>query len=150
MLLQFVWVGKTRNRHLKSLVQDYLDRLSRFAPVQVVELKEERADRGRQRETERILRALRDPGINVVLDPQGEAWDSGQWADFLGSQELRATRVLRFVLGSFWGLSPAVGRQAGRRVSLSRMTVTHEIARLLTVEQVYRAYTLQRNLPYAK
>jgi 23S rRNA (pseudouridine1915-N3)-methyltransferase len=155
MKLRFVWIGKTKRAPIRSLVQEYLERASHFARVETVELKD-RDDVGGdarriiEKEGEEILaRVSADPFV-IALDERGRQLSSQELADFIEKRRLGATRQLTFVMGSHAGLSDAVRKRADLVLSLSRMTLTHEFARVLLTEQVYRAFTIIHDLPYQR
>jgi 23S rRNA (pseudouridine1915-N3)-methyltransferase len=153
MRLRLIWVGKTRNAHLRALAEDYLKRLSRFARCEVTEVREGGAADERQcldEEGKRILGALASDTLAVLLDVGGGQWASEELAGQLEAWEGRSLKEAAFVVGGHLGVSEAVRRRADVRWSLSRLTLTHEMARVLLLEQLYRAYTITRGLPYQK
>lgn len=155
MKLQFVWVGKTRNSAIKELVGDYLERVKKFARVEVVELRE-RDNAGMdsrkvvEKEGEEILSRLDGDAYVVALDVEGRALDSFAFADFFKRHQDKGMKQLTFVIGGYAGLSEAVKARADLTLSLSPMTLTHELARVFLVEQVYRAFAILHRLPYQK
>jgi 23S rRNA (pseudouridine1915-N3)-methyltransferase len=152
MRLQIIWPGKTRDARLKALIDDYSDRLSHFVRCEVVELREEsRNDKtGIDRESARISDALRPGAVKVVLDPAGVEWTSHELANQVRKWENTGIREVAFIIGGPRGLSEDFSSRADKRWSLSRLTLTHEMARVLLLEQLYRAYTIVHNLPYQK
>ena len=152
MRVRVIWPGKTKDARLKSLIDDYSDRLSHFVRFEVVELREEsRSDKaGIDKETSRISDALRPGAVTVVLDPDGVEWTSHQLADQVRQWEGTGIKEVAFVIGGPKGLSPELSLRADKKWSLSRLTLTHEMARVLLFEQLYRAYTIVHNLPYQK
>jgi 23S rRNA (pseudouridine1915-N3)-methyltransferase len=152
MRLQIIWPGKTKDARLKALIDDYSDRLSHFVRCEVVELREEsRSDRaGIDRESARISDALRSGAVKVVLDPAGVEWTSPELANEVRKWENSGIKEVAFIIGGPRGLSEEVCARADKRWSLSRLTLTHEMARVLLFEQLYRAYTIVHNLPYQK
>jgi len=134
------------------LVEDYVERLNHFVRVEIIELKEAgRADRpGIDKEAARISDALRPGGIIVILDVSGAEWTSQQLAEQVRNWEVRGIKEVSFVIGGPHGLSQELVARADRRWSLSRLTLTHEMARVLMFEQLYRAYTIINGLPYQK
>jgi 23S rRNA (pseudouridine1915-N3)-methyltransferase len=155
MRLRFVWVGKTRNEHLRALVEDYLKRLKRFAPCEVLEVRESALKRskgaGIEEEGARILGGLHTDALVVLLDVAGREWSSEELAAQVERwQADGAVKEVAFIIGGHWGVSREVLNRAKVRWSLSRLTLTHEMARVLLVEQVYRAYTIMHGLPYQK
>jgi 23S rRNA (pseudouridine1915-N3)-methyltransferase len=152
MRFRVIWPGKTRDARLRSLVEDYVERLGHFVRVEIVELKEAgRADKpGIDKEAARISDALRPGGVMVILDVSGVEWTSQQLAEQVKTWEVRGIKEVAFVIGGPHGLSQELVARADRRWSLSRLTLTHEMARVLMFEQLYRAYTIINGLPYQK
>jgi 23S rRNA (pseudouridine1915-N3)-methyltransferase len=154
MRLRFIWVGKTRDAHLRALVAEYLKRLARFARCEVTELRECTADDPRaclEEEGKRVVGALASDALAVLLDVSGPVrWSSEELAAQVEEWQGRSVREVAFVVGGHLGVSEEVMRRAQVRWSLSRLTLTHEMARVLLVEQLYRAYTITRGLPYQK
>jgi 23S rRNA (pseudouridine1915-N3)-methyltransferase len=151
--LHFVWIGKTRNGACAALIDDYLERIKRFAPCEVSELKElSGADEKRAVVTEgrKLISAIERDDYVALLDEEGGALDSPQFARFIDKHRQAGTKRLAFVIGGFAGVSDEVKERADMRLSLSRMTLTHELARVILTEQVYRAFTLLAGLPYHK
>jgi 23S rRNA (pseudouridine1915-N3)-methyltransferase len=152
MRLRIIWTGKTRDARLRDLVNDYLERLSHFARCDIIELREQgRADKaGIDKETKRISDALRPGAVTVILDPEGTEWSSQQLAAQVEKWEGKGIKEVAFVVGGPHGLSQDFVLRADQRWSLSRLTLTHEMARVFLVEQLYRAYTIVHGLPYQK
>ena len=152
MRIRIIWTGKTRDARLRALIEDYVERLSHFARCEVTELRElGRTDKtGIEKETRRISDALRSGSITVLLDPEGTEWTSQQLAAQVQSWEVNAIKEVAFVIGGPNGLPDDFKSRADRRWSLSRLTLTHEMARVLLFEQLYRAYTIIHGLPYQK
>jgi 23S rRNA (pseudouridine1915-N3)-methyltransferase len=154
MRLRLIWIGKTRNEHLRSLAGDYLKRLSRFVRCEVTELRESAAADERaciEEEGKRILGALASDALTVLLDVAGrKAWSSEELAAQVSEWEGRSVKEIAFVVGGHLGVSDEVRRRADVRWSLSRLTLTHEMARVVLAEQLYRAYTITRGHPYQK
>ncbi|HEX8843932.1 MAG TPA: 23S rRNA (pseudouridine(1915)-N(3))-methyltransferase RlmH [Pyrinomonadaceae bacterium] len=153
MLLRLVWIGKTKNEHLRLLVEDYLGRLRRFVRCEVAELRESaarRAAEGIEDEGRRILGALRPDAYLVLLDVKGREWSSTELAGEIEKWQTGGKREVAFVIGGHSGVSEGVIQRANLRWSLSRLTFTHEMARVVLAEQLYRAYTIIHGLPYQK
>lgn len=152
MKLRFIWPGKTKDERLRSLIEEYLKRLSRFARCEVAEVKESRTrdTAALSKESLRLLEAIGDSTLAVLLDLNGHDWSSQQLAQQVQKWENEAVKELAIVIGGPEGLSPDVQSRADVRWRLSRLTLTHEMARVLAVEQVYRAYAINRGLPYQK
>lgn len=154
MKLRFIWVGKTRDARIRQMLADYLGRIERFARVELVEL----GDRGAagdpkkriEKEGQDILSRIGPQEVVIALDERGRQLDSIGLAEFIERHRLSGTKWLTFVAGSHLGLSDAIKNRAELVLSLSRMTLTHEMARLILIEQVYRAFTIIHDLPYQK
>ena len=152
MRLRIIWLGKTRDARLRGLIEDYVGRLSHFARVEITEVREAgRTDKvGIDRDIKRISDALPAGSMTVILDPDGVEWTSLQLAGQVQGWENRGIKEVVFVIGGPNGLAPALLSQADKCWSLSRLTLTHEMARVLLLEQLYRAYTIIQGLPYQK
>lgn len=156
MQLRVVWVGKTRNAHIRSLCDDYLERVRHLTPCRVVEVRDLARGRGlhggdlRAREGAEMTRALPEGARIVTLDAGGKELSSDAFARWFAGEQNRGTREIGFVLGGPEGLDEAIRDKAYWRLSLGRMTWTHEIARVLLLEQIYRALTILRGIPYHK
>ena len=152
MRLRIIWTGKTRDARLRALIDDYAARLSHFVRCEVTELRElGRADKsGIDQETRRISDRLRPGSVTVLLDPEGAEWTSPQLAAQVQRWEGSGIKEVAFVIGGPNGLASDFKARADKRWSLSRLTLTHEMARVLLLEQLYRAYTIIHGLPYQK
>src|SRR5690349_12269331 len=152
MKFRIIWTGKTRDARLRALIDDYAERLSHFVRCEVTEIKElGRTDKtGIAKETRRISDALRPGSLTILLDPEGAEWTSQELARQLKTWEGKGVKEVAFVVGGPNGLAPELVRRADKRWSLSRLTLTHEMARVLLVEQLYRAFTIVHGLPYQK
>lgn len=152
MRFRIIWTGKTRDARLRALIDDYAERLSHFVRCEVVEIREVgRSDKtGIDKETRRISDALRPGAVTVLLDPDGVQWTSQQLAAQVQSWEGNGTKEVAFIVGGPNGLADDLKSRVTKRWSLSRLTLTHEMARVLLFEQLYRAYTIVHGLPYQK
>ena len=152
MRFRIIWTGKTRDSRLRALIDDYYERLSHFVRCELTELRESGSEdkAGIDRDTKRISDALRPGSMTVLLDPEGMEWTSQQLAEQVRSWEGKGIKEVAFVIGGPRGLSQDFVSRADKRWSLSRLTFTHEMARVLLFEQLYRAYTIVHGLPYQK
>lgn len=155
MRVRLIWVGKTKNEHVRALVGDYLQRLGRFVRCEVTELRESASGDERgviEEESRRIAAALtRGDGVTVLLDVEGSrVWSSPELAGQVERWQLEGKKEIAFVIGGHLGVGPELKARADVRWSLSRLTLTHEMARAVLVEQLYRAYTIMHGLPYQK
>jgi 23S rRNA (pseudouridine1915-N3)-methyltransferase len=153
MRVRIIWTGKTRDARLRALIDDYSERLSHFVRYEITELREQAQagnKTGIDRETKSITDALRSGAQTVLLDPEGVQWTSQQLAAQVQGWESGGIREVAFIVGGPQGVSQEVASKADKRWSLSRLTLTHEMARVLLFEQLYRAYTIIHGLPYQK
>lgn len=154
MKLRLVCVGKLAETWQRLAAEDYAGRLQHYFPLDIVELKEEKGGRKGdiagllKREGERILEKVPSQSLLVVLDERGRSLGSEQLAERLGNEMLHGGRDWCLVIGGPYGLDPAVRQRADLLLSLSKMTFTHQMARLFLLEQLYRSSTILRNEPY--
>ena len=153
MKIALLWVGKTRNPHLQRLVQDYWERVSHFCELSLREVPPVKdGDRARlmSLEGEQLLARVSSSDCLVLLDPAGQSLTTEKFAVFLAKQRDTSSRTLVFSIGGQEGFSEAVRLRANRILSLSPMTFTHELARCLLLEQIYRAFSILHHFPYHK
>lgn len=150
MRITLVAVGRVRDRHAEALCADYAGRIPHFLPFSVAEVKDGRGldpDKAKEAEGARILGQLPDGCLPILLDEHGTRRTSiglAEWIEGL-TQE---TRDLRFVLGGAFGVDPTVKARAQGQLRLSDLTLPHELARVLFLEQLYRACTILRGTKY--
>ena len=147
MKFRFIWVGKTRDKHYKALQDEYLQRLSHFVNCEVVEVKD---GGGKADEGQRILRKVNQSSFVCLLDVTGRQISSHGLANEIEKWQNRGLKEIAFVIGGADGVSDEVADKAGNRLSLSFLTFTHEMARVVMLEQLYRAYTIIKGFPYQK
>jgi 23S rRNA (pseudouridine1915-N3)-methyltransferase len=142
--IKVAWIGKTKEPAVQALTDEYLKRISRYAEVAGLELKDEAAilalasgERQRKKERHKL----------VLLDSRGKQFSSEELAEFLEREQVNAKPLL-FAIGGSDGFSTEARRQAGVMLSLGKMTLPHELARVVLVEQLYRAFTILMNHPY--
>jgi 23S rRNA (pseudouridine1915-N3)-methyltransferase len=143
MKIRLVMLGKTRRLEVRALVDDYLARIRRFAEVELTELREDSAA---------SLRKLTlDPAATVVLlDDAGKHQTSAQFSRWLGETRDRGAREIVFLCGAAEGFPEALSRRATQKLSLSSLTFSHELARAMLTEQIYRAFATLAGHPYPK
>jgi len=152
--LRLLCVGKLSEPWLKQAAEEYAGRLRRHFTLEIVELKEEKGGRRGdvpgllRREGERILEKIPGEAFVLVLDEHGKQFGSEQLAAKLGKQMLHGGQPWCLVIGGPYGLDPAVKQRADLLFSLSKLTFTHQMARLFLLEQLYRSSTILRNEPY--
>ncbi|MBR9989965.1 MAG: 23S rRNA (pseudouridine(1915)-N(3))-methyltransferase RlmH [Gemmatimonadetes bacterium] len=155
MKLWLLTVGRS-GRVLEPAITEYETRTRRYWPVEVIEVKEERARRGmdpaaiRDAEADRLLRRVPKEAELVALTRTGDAWSSERLSRHLQRSAVQALPGVAFVIGGALGLSDTILKEAHRRMRLSTFTLPHDLARLLLLEQLYRAGTIARGEPYHK
>jgi len=105
---------------------------------------------GIDRDSQRISDGLHEGAVNVLLDPEGAEWSSAELAKEIQRWQDSGTKEVTFIVGGPNGVSAELAARAGKRWSLSRLTLTHEMSRVVLLEQLYRAYTIIHGLPYQK
>jgi 23S rRNA (pseudouridine1915-N3)-methyltransferase len=144
MKLKVVWIGKTKEPAIQALTEEYLRRLSHYAEAEGSALKDEAA----------LLRLkgsnshFRTKPVLVLLDSKGKQMSSGELAKFLGDHQERNPAPLLFAIGGANGFSEQARQSATLLLSLGKMTMAHELARVLLLEQLYRGFTILRGHPY--
>jgi 23S rRNA (pseudouridine1915-N3)-methyltransferase len=159
MQIQVVAVGKIKEKFLREGIAEYEKRLRPYVKLGITELAEEKRPVSAsianeaaavEKEGERILAAVPDGSLVIALDMKGQAWSSEELASSFREWELSGRNQIAFIIGGDLGLSPAVFARSNIRLSFSKMTFTHPMARLLLLEQVYRAFRILRGEPYHK
>ena len=145
MKITFVVVGKLKEKFLVVGVEEYLKRLRKFARVEVREIPECRT---LAEEGQRLLSQVPPDSWLCVLDVAGASLTSEDFAKKIAALNLSGVSNLTFVIGGAFGLSAEIRRAADFRLSLSQMTLTHQMTRLVLAEQIYRAFKINRNEPY--
>ena len=145
MRIAIIAVGKIKQPGLRAELDDYLGRIRRYASCDEIELKDA-ADREL---IHRFERALPERGLVVALEVDGRSHDSLGFSRFIGRCEMDSVATLAFLIGGAYGLPPAISTRAQQRLSLSKLTLPHRLARVVLTEQIYRAFTILRNEPYA-
>jgi 23S rRNA (pseudouridine1915-N3)-methyltransferase len=143
MKIHLVMLGKTRRPEIRALVEDHLARIRRFADVQVTELREDSAASLRKL-------AIDSAATVVLLDDAGKPQTSSQFSKWLGETRDRGTRELAFLCGGAEGFPEALRRRATQKLALSSLTFSHELARAMLAEQLYRAFAILAGHPYPK
>jgi 23S rRNA (pseudouridine1915-N3)-methyltransferase len=156
MKLTLLWPRSIADAELASVADRYFNRIKHFFPIEIAEIAPER---GRQSESDvaimrahsaRLLRAIPAQGHVVALDERGRSLDSLKFAKWLERLTIDQPHGVIFVMGGDVGLDQSVRQRADDVLSLSAMTLPHQLARVVLLEQIYRACTLMRNIPYHK
>jgi 23S rRNA (pseudouridine1915-N3)-methyltransferase len=143
MKIHLVMLGKTRRPEIRALMDDYVERIRRFAEVQLTQLREDSAASLRKF-------SLDSAATVVLLDDAGKAQTSAQFARWLRETRDRGAREIVFLCGGAEGFPETLRRRATQKLSLSSLTFSHELARVMLAEQLYRAFAILAGYPYPK
>ncbi|MBI3933400.1 MAG: 23S rRNA (pseudouridine(1915)-N(3))-methyltransferase RlmH [Acidobacteria bacterium] len=149
MRVEVFWIGKTRLAGVASLTEEYSQRLSRYCDYQGVETRPGRKKGARTSEEDLIL-ARSEGSFRFVLDPAGKQWSSLEFAQFLERLRDGGRRTISFCVGGADGFSKEFRDHADLLLSLSPLTLPHELARVVLLEQLYRAFTMLAGHPYPR
>jgi 23S rRNA (pseudouridine1915-N3)-methyltransferase len=141
MKIQVAWIGKTKQPAIEALTSEYLSRLSRYVACEGMELASEAM-------LQRRLEKAGTRPVLVLLDARGRQLSSEELAAFLDQHQNRGTPALMFAVGPADGFSVAMRQTADFQLSLGKMTLAHELARVVLLEQLYRAFTILKRHPY--
>ena len=159
MKITCVVVGKIKEKYFTDAIKEYSKRLGRYCKLEIVELADEKTPDGaseaeeqaiREKEGERILKALKDDAYVIALAIEGKMLDSVELSRKIESLGIGGTSHIAFVIGGSLGLAPAVIKRADYALSFSRMTFPHQLMRVVLLEQLYRSYRIMKNEPYHK
>jgi len=150
MKFNFVWIGKTKDKNWMALQEEYLRRLSHFVKCEIVEIKDSAPHETKEIEGERILKILNQKSFVCLLDVKGRALSSPEMAREIEKWQNRGEKEITFVIGGPGGVSSTISEKVDFRLSLSFLTFTHDMARVVMLEQLYRAYTIIKGFPYQK
>jgi 23S rRNA (pseudouridine1915-N3)-methyltransferase len=154
MKLRIICMGKTREHFIQEGIQKYLQYLKPYTGIEMLELKEEKikdlkeAPIVRKKEAEKIFKSLPEGTFLATLDERGEEFTSHEFARFLNAIMESGVREVAFVIGGAMGLDERVTVRANKVIAMSRWTLTHEMARLVLLEQIYRAFTIIKGKTY--
>ncbi|HEY2830689.1 MAG TPA: 23S rRNA (pseudouridine(1915)-N(3))-methyltransferase RlmH [Thermoanaerobaculia bacterium] len=156
MKISLIWPASSSEKDFAEAIDRYLKRIRHFYPIEVIEVP---AERGRQTQSDattmrsqssRLVAAIPARGTVVVLDERGQVLDSLKFARWLERLTMDSPHGIHFVVGGDLGFDDSVRQRADKVLSLSAMTLPHQIARVVLMEQIYRACTLMRNIRYHK
>lgn len=154
MNIELIVVGKTDQREVEALVENYTKRVNRYCRFSITTLADIRNTRNmapsrqKQLEGEAILRMVSDGDWVVLMDERGQQYTSMEYAQWLQQRMLSGVKRLVIVIGGPYGFSDEVYGRANQKISLSKMTFSHQIVRAIFAEQLYRAFTILNNEPY--
>ena len=159
MKIKVVTVGKLKEKYLKDGIAEYSKRISRFAKLEMIELADEKTpDKASESENQkileiegqRILSKVDDRDFVIVLAIEGKTFSSEEFSKQLEEASIKGFSNLTFIIGGSLGLAQDVKKRSNLSVSFGRLTLPHQLMRLVLVEQIYRAFTIQQGSPYHK
>lgn len=154
MKIDLVLIGKSDQKYLQEGIDIYLKRLKHYCQFEmkvIPDLKSTKSlseEQQKEKEGELILNHIKDSDFVMLLDERGDSLSSVDYAQFIEKRQVVGTRKLSFVIGGPYGFSKEVYAKANAKLSLSAMTFSHQMVRLIFVEQLYRAYTIINGEPY--
>ncbi|MCU1290204.1 MAG: rRNA ((1915)-N(3))-methyltransferase RlmH [Acidobacteria bacterium] len=146
MKFRFIWIGKTKDKNWRALQDEYCQRLSHFVKFDITEIK----DGPKETESKRILENLNQSSFVCLLDVKGRSISSPDLAKEIEKWQNRAVKEVTFIIGGAEGVASEVVETANFSLSLSFLTFTHDMARVVLLEQLYRAFTIIKGFPYQK
>jgi len=159
MKIKVITVGKLKEKYLKDGIAEYSKRISRFAKLEMIELADEKTpDKASESENQkileiegqRILSKVADRDFVIVLAIEGKMFSSEEFSKQLEEASIKGFSTLTFIIGGSLGLAQDVKKRSNLSVSFGRLTLPHQLMRLVLVEQIYRAFTIQQGSPYHK
>ena len=159
MKIKVVTVGKLKEKYLKDGISEYSKRISRFAKLEMIELADEKTpDKASESENQkileiegqRILSKVGDRDFVIVLAIEGKTLSSEEFSKQLEEASIKGFSTLTFIIGGSLGLAQDVKKRSNLSVSFGRLTLPHQLMRLVLVEQIYRTFTIQQGSPYHK
>ncbi len=154
MKITLLTVGKTEDKYLIEGIEKYVKRLKHyvnFVSIEIPELKNTKnlsTDQQKAKEAELIRKHLQNGDFIVLLDEKGKEFTSANFAAFISKKMVSGLQNLVFIVGGPYGFDTSIYEKAGDKISLSRMTFSHQMVRLFFVEQIYRAFTILKGEPY--
>ncbi len=155
MKIKIIALGKIKEKFLKDGIDEFLKRLTPYAALEIIELspveiRNDQIEKALDEEGEKILSHIKEDSYVITLEIQGKELSSEDFAHKINEITILGKSELVFVIGSSCGLSPIVSKRADFKLSLSKMTFLHQFARLLLVEQIYRAFKILKGETYHK
>jgi len=152
MKIEIWWIGKTFQDFTQKGYTEFLKRIQKFNSTEIIEIAEIKGQSNpkilKNLEAEKILSKLKPDDFLILLDEKGKHFTSVDFADFIQKKENQSIKKLIFLVGGAYGFDEKIYERANDKISLSKMTFSHQLIRLIFMEQLYRAYTIINNFPY--
>lgn len=155
MKIELLLLGKTKDDYLQKGIDEFVKRLSRYTSIELIEIKVPRhgsraASEILEQESNLLEKKIRKGSFRVVLDSGGRHYSSEAFSSFISDLEIQAVSMVSFIIGGPLGLADEQRTKSDHLLSLSQMTFTHDMSRLILLEQLYRAYTIKAGTRYHK
>ena len=159
MKITIISVGKIKEKFYREAIAEYAKRLSSYCKVEIIELQDEKTpDKAsaeterliKEKEAERIMKAVDEKGYLIALAMNGKAYDSVQFSQHIEKLMITGNSHIQFVIGGSLGLADSVLKLADEYISFSHFTFPHQLMRVILAEQIYRAYRIMNHEPYHK
>lgn len=153
MKTELIIVGKTDNKHISACIDDYVDRISHYMPFSITTLpdikntKNLSEEQQKEQEGKALMRLLQPSDFVVLLDERGKEMRSIELAEWIRKKQMAVKRLV-FIIGGPYGFSPTLYQRCDDKLSLSRLTFSHQMVRMIFAEQIYRACTIIKGEPY--
>jgi 23S rRNA (pseudouridine1915-N3)-methyltransferase len=152
MNIKLLYIGKNKNNNIETLIENYEDKIKHFInfKIQCLKTKNKYSQKSSiiKFDSEIIFKNLKKEDIIILLDEKGKDFNSIEFSKFLEEHMIRGVKNLTFVIGGAYGFSKELREFAKNKISLSKMTFSHDMARLFFIEQLYRSLTIINNIPY--
>jgi 23S rRNA (pseudouridine1915-N3)-methyltransferase len=152
MKIEIWWTGKTFQDFTQKGYTEFMGRIRKFTAIDIVEFPETKGisqpAQQKSAEADKILAKLKNDDFLVLLDEKGKTFSSVEFADFIEKKATHSTKKMVFLIGGAYGFDERLYERANDKLSLSRMTFSHQLIRLIFMEQLYRAYTIIHHFPY--
>tara|TARA_B100001063_G_C16579828_1_gene460147 strand:+ start:341 stop:808 length:468 start_codon:yes stop_codon:yes gene_type:complete len=152
MNIKLLYIGKNKNNNIETLIENYEDKIKHFINFKIQCLKTKNKSSQKSSiikfDSEIIFKNLKKEDIIILLDEKGKDFNSIEFSKFLEEHMIRGVKNLTFIIGGAYGFSKELREFAKNKISLSKMTFSHDMARLFFIEQLYRSLTIINNIPY--
>ncbi len=154
MKITLLFTGKTKPAYLNQGVQDYVQRIMHYTQLQIIEIQDLKKAKGipqqkiMEHEGDKILKNIQPEDFVILLDERGKQLSSKELAGWIEEKALHSQKSIVFITGGAFGFGKKVYDRANMMLSVSKMTFSHQVIRILFLEQLYRAFTLIKGLPY--
>ncbi|MEI7595175.1 MAG: 23S rRNA (pseudouridine(1915)-N(3))-methyltransferase RlmH [Bacteroidota bacterium] len=154
MKINVICISKTSEKYLQTGIELYLGRLKHYVPIEFIEIPDIKNAKNmdfeqiKNAEGELIVKKIDASSRVILLDDKGKDFTSIQFSNYIEKQQLSGVKIINFIIGGPYGFSEKVYALANEKISLSKMTFSHQLIRVIFFEQLYRAYTILKNEPY--